>query len=56
MRTNAPKFVTRVIAVILGVLGILGARAGITGLAAYATYMLAAAFIILALATVLKDM
>lgn len=62
MRTNAPKVITWWIAVIAGVLGILGnlgilAKMGpLVSLARYDFWLVAAAFILLVLATTLKDL
>jgi len=56
MRFNAPKNTTWWIAVILGVLGILGAIISIPVISEYAFWFVAAAFILLALATYFKNL
>lgn len=56
MRLSRPKTITWWIAVILGVLGILGTSASLPFVSANAFWFVAAAFILLALATLLKDL
>jgi len=56
MKLSKPKVVTWWIAVILGVLGILAILLPIPLLAPYAFWMVAAGFVLLALATALKDL
>lgn len=58
LKLSAPKNITWIIAVILGVLGIL-ATLGILNIAplvGYSFWLVAAGFVILALATALKDL
>lgn len=58
MKLNAPKTITWVIAVILGALGILGTLGIITiaPLAGYSDWLVAAGFVILAVATAVKGL
>ena len=56
MRTNAPKSTIWIVAVVIGVLGLLGKFVAIPFLTAYAFWLVLIAFVILALATVLKGM
>lgn len=56
MKLNAPKQVTWWIAVVLGVLGILGTFTSIPFVSENAFLFVAAAFVLLALATLLKDL
>jgi hypothetical protein len=56
MKLSKPKVVTWWIAVILGGLGILATLLPIPILAPYAFWMVAAGFVLLALATALKDL
>ena len=56
MKLSAPKTVTWWIAVVLGVLGILGTFVSIPVVSANAFWFVAVAFIVLALATYLKDL
>ena len=56
MKTNAPRFVTWVIAVILGVLGIIAMFVVIPTISAYAAWLLIAGFVILAIANVVKGL
>ena len=56
MKTNAPRFVTWVIAVILGVLGIIAMFVVIPKISAYAVGLLIAGFVILAIANVVKGL
>ena len=53
---SAPKFVTWVIAVILGLLGFAGYLDVVAGLSAYAFWLVAAGFVLLVLATLLNDL
>ena len=58
MKMNAPKTVTWIIAVVIGVIGILAGLGilSISGITTYAFWMVAAAFVLLALATLLKGL
>ena len=56
MKLNAPKNITWWIAVVLGVLGILGTFVTLPFVSAYAFWFVAVGFILLALATFLKDL
>lgn len=56
MKLSRPKVVSWWIAVILGVLGILAKLVTIPVLSGYAFWLVAAAFVLLALATYLKDL
>ena len=56
MKTNAPKQPTWLIALILGVIGIAGRVVPIPAVAPHAFWLVAVAFIILALACVVKDL
>ncbi len=56
MKLSAPTQPIWIIAVVLGVLGILAKVIPIAALAAYSFWMVAIAFILLALATMLKGM
>jgi hypothetical protein len=56
MRLSAPKVITWWIAVIIGVLGILGYFATIPFVSANSFWFVAVGFILLALATLLKDL
>lgn len=56
LRLSAPMEVTWWIAVVLGVLGILANLGVIAALGSYAFWLVAAAFILLALATLLKNL
>lgn len=56
MRLNAPKKITWLIAVIVGVVGILAQLLPIAILAPYAFWLVAGAFVLLALATYLKGL
>jgi uncharacterized membrane protein HdeD (DUF308 family) len=56
MKFNAPKNTTWWIAVILGVLGILATFVSIPVVSEYAFWFVAAAFILLALATYFKNL
>ena len=56
MKLNAPKNVTWWIAVIAGVLGILGTFMSLPVVSGIAFWLAAAAFVLLALATYLKNL
>ena len=56
MNPSAPKRVTWWIAVVLGVAGILANAGMLPFLAAYAFWLVVIAFVLLALATVVKDL
>ncbi|MGA9191365.1 MAG: hypothetical protein WBZ24_06520 [Anaerolineales bacterium] len=56
MKLSAPKVITWWIAVVLGVLGLLGHFGTIAVLSQYAFWLVAAAFVLLALATLLKNL
>ena len=56
MKLNAPKNVTWWVAVIAGVLGILGTFISIPVVSEYTFLLVAAAFVLLALATYFKDL
>ena len=56
LKLSRPKVITWWIAVVLGVLGILAILLPIPAFSAYAVWMIAAAFILLALATALRDL
>ncbi|MDO9120449.1 MAG: hypothetical protein Q8R87_01935 [Anaerolineaceae bacterium] len=56
MKLSRPKVVTWWIAVIVGGLGILSTLIPIPALAPYAFWMVAAAFVLLVLATALNDL
>jgi len=56
MKLNAPKTVTWWIAVIVGVLGILGQLVAIPFVSDYAFWFVSVGFVLLALATFLKDL
>lgn len=56
MKLNAPKNTTWWIAVIAGVLGILGNLVTIPFVSQYAFWLVAVGFVLLALATYLKDL
>jgi hypothetical protein len=56
MKLSAPKNVTWWVAVVLGVLGILGTFVTLPVVSANAFWFVAVAFVILALATYLKDL
>lgn len=56
LNLSAPMVVTWWIAVVLGVLGILANLGAIAALGSYAFWLVAAAFILLALATLLKNL
>lgn len=56
LNLSAPKVVTFWIAVVLAVLGILASQGVLSGLAGYAFWLVVAGFVLLALATLLKDL
>lgn len=56
MQTNAPKFVTWVVGVVIGCLGILGTLVAIPFISTYPFWILAVGFAILALGSVIKGM
>lgn len=56
MRLSAPKVVTWWIAVALGALGLLGHFAIVSALSANAFWLVAGGFVVLVLATLLKDL
>jgi predicted membrane channel-forming protein YqfA (hemolysin III family) len=56
MKLSAPKNITWWIAVIIGVLGILGTLTSIPFVSANAFWFVAVAFVLLALATLLKGL
>lgn len=56
MKTNAPKSVIWLIAVILGILGIVGTYVVIPFVSVYAFWFVVAGFALLALSTVLRGL
>jgi hypothetical protein len=56
MHTNAPKFIIWLVAVIIGALGILAKFVAIPFLTVYAFWIVVVAFVLLALATILRGM
>jgi nicotinamide riboside transporter PnuC len=56
IRLSAPKVITWVIAVVVGAVGILAHLVTIQVLSGYAFWLVAAAFVLLAIATLLKDL
>jgi hypothetical protein len=56
MKLNAPKTITWWIAVILGVVGIIGSFVAIPFISVYAFWLVAIAFVLLALATALSGL
>lgn len=56
MRLSRPKIVTWWLAVILGVLGIISQFVAIPGLSDWSFWLVAAGFVLLVLATFLKDL
>lgn len=56
MKLSAPKNVTWIIAVVAGVLGILGTFIDLPVVSEYTFFLVAAGFVLLALATFLKDL
>jgi hypothetical protein len=55
-KLSAPKFVTWIIAVILGVIGILGHLGTLSGLGNYSFWLVVVAFVLLALGALLKGL
>jgi len=56
IRLSAPKVITWVIAVVVGAVGILAHLVTIQVLSGYAFWLVAAAFVLLAIATLLKSL
>ena len=56
MKLNAPKTITWWIAVVLGVVGIIGSFVAIPFISIYAFWLVAIAFVLLALATALSGL
>jgi hypothetical protein len=56
MKLNAPKTITWWIAVVLGVVGIIGSFVAIPFISVYAFWLVAIAFVLLALATALSGL
>ena len=56
LKLSAPKVITFWIAVILAILGLLAFLGTISALSAYAFWLVAAGFVLLALANLLKDL
>lgn len=56
MTTNAPKFVTWVVGVVIGALGILAHFVSIPFVTVYQFWFLVVGFLVLALATVVKGL
>ena len=56
MNLNAPKKITWWIAVVLGVIGIIGSFVAIPFISVYAFWLVAIAFVLLALATALPGL
>lgn len=56
MKTNAPKFIVWLIAVIIGLLGILGKIVVLPVLTAFSWWLVLIAFVILGLATLIKGL
>jgi len=56
MNLSAPQVITWWIAVVLGVLGILGTLTSIQFVSANAFWFVAVAFVLLAIATLIKDL
>jgi predicted membrane channel-forming protein YqfA (hemolysin III family) len=56
LKLSEPKVVTFWISVALAVLGVLASQGIIAGLSAYAFWLVAAGFVLLALANLLKDL
>lgn len=56
LNLSAPKVITFWIAVLLAALGVLASLGILAGLAEYAFWLVVAGFILLALATLLKDL
>lgn len=56
LKLSAPKVVTFWIAVLLAVIGLLAQQGFLSGFAGYAFWLVVAGFILLALATLFKDL
>jgi len=56
LRLSAPKVVTFWIAVALAVLGVMASQGMLAALAGYAFWLVVAGFVLLALATLFKDL
>ncbi len=56
MKLSAPKVITWLIAVVLGVLGLVGNLAMTAPLSTYSFWLVLAGFVLLALATLLRDL
>ncbi len=56
MRLSAPKVITWWIAVVLGTLGLLGHWGTVAGLSTSSFWLVTAGFVLLALATLLKNL
>jgi threonine/homoserine/homoserine lactone efflux protein len=56
LKLSAPKVVTFWIAVILALLGVLSSQGFLSGFADYAFWLVVAGFVLLALATLFKDL
>ena len=56
VKTNAPKQITWIVAAVVGVVGILGQVVPIAAIAGYAFWMVCAAFVLLAIATVAEGL
>lgn len=56
LNLSAPKVVTFWIAVLLAALGVLASQGFLAGLASYAFWLVVAGFVLLALATLFKDL
>jgi len=56
MKLTPPKVITWWIAVILGALGLLGYLGTVAGLSQYAFWLVAAGLVLLAVATLVKDL
>jgi hypothetical protein len=56
MKLSAPKVITWLIAVVLGVLGILGHFSAAGTLTTYSFWLVVAGFVLLALATFLREL
>ena len=56
LKLSAPKVVTFWIAVALAVLGVLASQGILSGLGGYAFWLVVAGFVLLALATLFKDL
>ncbi|MDX1402155.1 MAG: hypothetical protein R3245_09555 [Kiloniellales bacterium] len=56
MKTNAPKQVTWIIAVVVGVLGLLGNFVTLPVIGGFSFWLLALGFVILAVASVMEGM